>query len=104
MALPDFLVAPAALVTYGSTAVEQYEVLSQAKNALAQVQIPSGSFGKLPESDSLHSSYNDHATADQQNISDLMDCLQYIGEALAATAVNYLENEGDLAGLFGGGQ
>lgn len=101
---PDVQVQPNALVTYSQVIDQEYGVLSQIQATLAQVQIPDGAFGKLPNSAELLDAYSGHATAEQQNCSDLMDCLDYATGGLQTTAVNYSGTDADMAGMFGGGQ
>ncbi|GAA1244501.1 hypothetical protein GCM10009665_39160 [Kitasatospora nipponensis] len=79
-------------------------MLAQVRTALAAVQVPAGAFGHLPDSDQLHTAYNEHATAEQQNLTDLMDLLSYAATGLHSTAGNYRTNESDLQASLGGGR
>ncbi|MFF7632078.1 hypothetical protein ACFZB9_02840 [Kitasatospora sp. NPDC008050] len=97
-------VEPDALVAYGQLIDQQYSELSQIQATLAQVQIPDGAFGKLPDSAGLLDAYTGHADAEQQNCSDLMDCLDYATSGLQTTAGNYAGTDADMAGMFGGAQ
>ncbi|MFD7104904.1 hypothetical protein [Streptomyces celluloflavus] len=97
-----FQTNPDALFSCASATEQQQEAIPRIALALAHVEIPSGAFGKLPESDELHTSYNEHATAAQQNIHDLTDILQSAAESLRAMAGAYVANEYALQEGFGG--
>ncbi|MFF9479697.1 hypothetical protein [Streptomyces sp. NPDC014733] len=98
----EFRTDPDTLFHYASHTERQKEEVPRIGRALEHVEIPSGAFGKLPESDELHSSYNEHATAAQQNIHDLADLLQGVAEGLRATAGGYVQTEYAQQQTFGG--
>ncbi|MFF7414808.1 hypothetical protein [Streptomyces lydicus] len=98
-----FQTNPDAMFSYASGTERLREEVPRIARALEHVEIPSGAFGKLPESDELHSSYNEHATAAQQNIHDIAELLQGAAEALRAMAGSYVANEYATQEGFGGG-
>ncbi|TSB32641.1 hypothetical protein OG422_27615 [Streptomyces sp. NBC_01525] len=97
-----FRTDPDAIFRYASHTDRQKEEVPRIGRALEHVEIPSGAFGKLPESDELHTSYNEHATAAQQNIHDLAELLQGVAEGLRATAGSYVQTEYAQQQSFGG--
>lgn len=99
----NFRTDPDALFHYASHTDRQKEEVPRIGRALEHVEIPSGAFGKLPESDELHASYNEHATAAQRNIHDLAELLQGMAEGLRATAGGYVQTEYAEQQNFGGG-
>ncbi|AOP46188.1 hypothetical protein [Streptomyces lydicus] len=98
-----FQTNPDAMFSCASGTERLREEVPRIARALEHVEIPSGAFGKLPESDELHSSYNEHATAAQQNIHDIAELLQGAAESLRAMAGGYVANEYATQEGFGGG-
>ncbi|MGP8302282.1 hypothetical protein ACTPOK_31045 [Streptomyces inhibens] len=97
-----FQTNPDAIFHCASGTEQHQEAVPRIARALEHVEIPSGAFGKLPESDELHTSYNEHATAAQQNIHDITELLQSAAESLRAMAGAYVANEYALQEGFGG--
>ncbi|UNO39649.1 hypothetical protein [Streptomyces sp. MST-110588] len=98
-----FQTDPEAILGYAMAAERQHEEIPRIGLALAHVDVPSGAFGHLPDSDELHSAYNEHAEAAQQNIKDLAELVQTAAESLREAAGNYFANEYALQAGFGGG-
>ncbi|GAA2751377.1 MULTISPECIES: WXG100 family type VII secretion target [Kitasatospora] len=99
-----FRVDPEALRAYGAVIEAQAERIGQIRSALAGVPLSSDDFGKLPGSGELHDSYQEHATAEQQNFADLVELLDGTAEGLRHSAANYEEHELETAAVYGGAQ
>ncbi|MFG2141366.1 hypothetical protein [Streptomyces sp. NPDC048650] len=97
-----FQINPDAIFHCASGTDQQKEAIPRIARALEHVEIPSGAFGKLPESDELLSAYKEHATAAQENVHDLVELLEGAVEALRATAGNYVAIEHELESGFSG--
>ncbi|GAA4851045.1 hypothetical protein [Kitasatospora terrestris] len=104
MSEPDFRVRPEALDRYAALIQQQREQLARIQSVLAGVEVPGGAFGHLPDSDELHEGYNEHATGEQQNLSDLMEVLDFAAEGLQDSAANYRETEDGIHTMVGGGR
>lgn len=78
---------------YSEIIAAQERRLQQVNAALAEVQVPAGAFGKLPESGDLHSEYQAHARAEVTNTAELPGLLEQVAEALGASADHYAGTE-----------
>lgn len=63
----------------------------------------SDAFGHLPGAQQLFEAYQKHATAEQQNFTDLLEALEGMANGLHASAQNYRAQEDELETGFGGG-
>ncbi|MFJ9692073.1 hypothetical protein [Kitasatospora sp. NPDC101183] len=102
MADPGFKVQPAALTTYGHVTQTQSEHLSTIRWKLASITLKSSDFGHLPNAQHLFDEYHLHATAEQQNLSDLADILSDVVTGLGHTAHTYVNSEKDVTTVYGG--
>ncbi|MFD7923786.1 hypothetical protein ACFV3R_31835 [Streptomyces sp. NPDC059740] len=93
---------PDVLLNYANDVGRHQEEVPRIGRALDQVDVPAGAFGKLPESDELHTAYTEHAQAAQQDVRDLTDLLLHASETLRAMAGNYIQNEMATEHDFGG--
>ncbi|MEU9110525.1 hypothetical protein AB0D04_01690 [Streptomyces sp. NPDC048483] len=97
-----FQTNPDAIFHCASGTEQQHEAVPRIARALEHVEIPSGAFGHLPESDELHNAYKEHAAAAQQDIHDIAELLQGAAQALRHMAGSYVANEYALQAGFGG--
>lgn len=98
-----FRVRPEALDTFTSLIEHQREHLAAVQSKLASVSVPSDAFGHLPSSRQLYRAYQEHATAERQNVGDLKEALEGIVHGLEVSAANYRTHEDQLAAGFRGG-
>lgn len=99
-----FRVQPEALGRYASMITEQLEQLQRILSATAAITVSSDAFGHLPNAQNLAQTYQEHASASGQNISDLGQALSGTSEGLTYTARNYAEQEQSIGAVYGGGQ
>ncbi|MFF4505496.1 hypothetical protein [Streptomyces sp. NPDC001401] len=93
---------PDVLLKYAGQAEQHLDDIPRVASALAHITVPDGAFGKLPDSDELHSAYRDHAGAAEHNVQDLVSVLADVAQGLRDVAGEYLRNEYDLGqGLDG---
>lgn len=81
------------LMKYVTKAREQGRSIPRISSALAHVQVTNGAFGRLPDSDELHSSYREHASAAEQNVKDLAEVLSTAADSLREVAGEYMRTE-----------
>ncbi|MEV0092606.1 hypothetical protein [Streptomyces sp. NPDC050738] len=98
----SFQVDPDAILKYAMAGERQHERIPGIASALGGVDVPWGAFGKLPDSDELHSAYRDHAAASQQDVQDLIGVMATVIQNLRTTAGNYLTVEHATDATFGG--
>lgn len=98
-----FQTDPDAIFSCASGTERQHEEVPRIARLLEHVEIPKGAFGKLPESDELHASYNEHASAARQDLHDIAELLVGAVESLRATAGHYVANEYATRDGFGAG-
>jgi hypothetical protein len=97
-----FHVDPDVLLKYTAQAERHLGDIPRVASALAHITVPNGAFGKLPDSDELHSAYRDHASAAETNVHDLASVLEDVAQGLRDVGGQYLRNEYDLGqGLDG---
>ncbi|GAA3794288.1 hypothetical protein GCM10022403_030200 [Streptomyces coacervatus] len=93
---------PDALLKYAAHAEQHLDDIPRVASALAHITVPAGAFGKLPDSDELHSAYQEHAGAAEHNVQDLVSVLADVAKGLRDVGGEYLRNEYDLGqGLDG---
>lgn len=88
-----FRVDPDAILKYAATAEKHHGDIPRVAAALAHVNVPAGAFGKLPDSDELHSAYREHASAAEHNVHDLAGVIEDVAEKLRGVAGEYLRHE-----------
>ncbi|MGW3117865.1 hypothetical protein ACWDBW_12095 [Streptomyces sp. NPDC001107] len=91
-----FHVDPDMLLKYAAQAEQHLDDLPRVASALAHITVPGGAFGKLPDSDELHSAYLEHAAAAEHNVQDLVSVLADVAQGLRDVGGQYLSNEYDL--------
>ncbi len=97
-----FHVDPDVLLEYAAQAERHLADIPRVASALAHIAVPQGAFGKLPDSDELHSAYQDHAGAAEHNVQDLVSVLADVAKGLRDVVGQYLSYEYDLGkGLDG---
>ncbi|MGD3107978.1 hypothetical protein [Streptomyces sp. YGL11-2] len=94
---------PDAFDTYKNVLESQREELTQIQSKLSSVTLSSDAFGHLPDAQNLFTAYEEHATAERQNLPDLMAILQHAAEGLHATSESYQAQDSETAAGFGGG-
>lgn len=99
-----FRVQPDAIGRYASKVTEQFEQLEQVQAALAGIVISSDAFGHLPNAQNLAQTYQEHATASRQNLTDLTQALTGTADGLTYTAQSYAEQDQAISSGLGGGQ
>jgi hypothetical protein len=82
-----------ALQSFARVLTAQGERMKAVNTALTGASVSADSFGKLPNSGSMYTQYDSHATAEVQNSSEMAEVLAAVGSALAAVAGAYLAVE-----------
>ena len=97
-----FRVDPDVLLKYAAQAEQHLDDIPRVASAIAHITVPNGAFGKLPDSDELHSAYREHAAAAEQNVSDLVSVLADVAKGLRDVGGQYVSYEYELGqGLDG---
>ncbi|MFI2190933.1 type VII secretion target [Streptomyces sioyaensis] len=97
-----FRVDPEAIGSYASTVREQLEQLGRIQSAVSAIRISSSAFGHLPNAQNLAETYNEHAGASRQNLTDLVNALTSTADGLTYTTQNYAEHDRSVSASFGG--
>ncbi|QHC25156.1 type VII secretion target [Streptomyces sp. GS7] len=97
-----FRVDPEAIGSYSSTVRDQVEQLGQIQSAVSAIRLSSSAFGHLPNAQNLAETYNAHADASRQNLTDLLNALTGTSEGLTYTTQNYAEHDQAVSASFGG--
>ncbi|WP_354642499.1 WXG100 family type VII secretion target [Kitasatospora camelliae] len=99
-----FRVDPAALKAYSRVLEDQAQQIASIRSVLGSVTLASDDFGKLPNSGELYAAYQEHADADQENFTDLIEILQATAEGLEHSAAAYEDQDHVVAAVYGGGR
>jgi uncharacterized protein YukE len=84
-----FAVYRPALNGYAEVIRQEAYAAGQVGQRLAEIGVPSGAFGKLPESGDLEGAYRQHADAEVDNADQLPKLLNEVAEDLTGTAWSY---------------
>ncbi|OKJ08301.1 hypothetical protein [Kitasatospora sp. CB01950] len=95
---------PGALDRYASLLAEQSEQLSRIASVTAAITISSDAFGHLPNAQHLASAYEEHASANRENIGALGSAVNGTSEGLTGVSQNYQDHEDYVVRTMGGGQ
>ncbi|MGW4383734.1 hypothetical protein [Kitasatospora sp. NPDC004531] len=97
-----FRVEPGALDRYASLLQEQSEQLSRIASATAAITISSDAFGHLPNAQHLASAYQEHASANRENLGALGSAVGGTSDGLTSVSRNYQDHEEYVVRTMGG--
>jgi uncharacterized protein YukE len=97
-----FDVESKALRAYARGTKSDIERIEKIRSKISQLDLPSGTFGKLPQSDELKSDYDEKQRKSMKDLRDAGDTLEDIIEAIKDTADAYDRNEDAVAEEFKG--
>jgi hypothetical protein len=95
-------VESAALRRYSAAVDGASDRVAQIRRRTSELDLSSGVFGKLSESDSLKADYDTQSTQSDEDLRDVSESLQLIADGLRMNADAYDANEEDQVHSFGG--
>ncbi|GGO56485.1 hypothetical protein GCM10012287_50180 [Streptomyces daqingensis] len=98
----EFEVEPQALRTYAKNVSKDVERIRRIRNKIDQVTLPTGAFGKLPESSELADDYEKQRKDSLDDLKEAASTLEENVDAVRDTAKAYDQTEDDVNVSFGG--